>query len=342
MINTSKKTIKLTVALFISTILIFIFSLCIGEVMVSPLDAIKSIVGIDTGFSSVLVMNIRLPRIIVAFFVGASLSLSGAILQGVVKNDLASPDILGVVNGGAVGALVFLTIFTNPKNNSLTTSILYMPIFTFAFSFIALLFILLINGKSSATSKLIIIGIGVSAIFKAITNILIVNGPVVFIKEATTWITGSIYGANWTHAKLIMIMFTVFTILAIIFIKDLNLHQLEDEVIIVLGNNLHKSRLILLGISAALSAGAVTIGGGISFVGLIGPHIARKLVDSKFENIIPLSIFIGGIITMLADFASKWLFYPQDLPIGIFTAFIGAPYFIYLLIKRRKNYRRGR
>ena len=139
-----------------------------------------------------------------------------------------------------------------------------------------------------------------------------------------------------------MIMFTVFTILAIIFIKDLNLHQLEDEVIIVLGNNLHKSRLILLGISAALSAGAVTIGGGISFVGLIGPHIARKLVDSKFENIIPLSIFIGGIITMLADFASKWLFYPQDLPIGIFTAFIGAPYFIYLLIKRRKNYRRGR
>lgn len=336
MINVSKKTIKLTLALFVVTMLIFIFSLCIGEVMVSPVDAIKSIVGIDTGFSSILVMNIRLPRIIVAFFVGASLSLSGAILQGVVKNDLASPDILGVVNGGSVGALLFLTIFTDPKNNSLTTSIFYMPIFTFAFSFIALLAILFINGKSSSTNKLIIIGIGVSAIFKAITNILIVNGPVIFIKEATTWITGSIYGANWTHAILIMIIFSVFTIIAIIFIKDLNLHQLEDEVVVVLGNNLHKSRLILLGISAALSAGAVTIGGGISFVGLIAPHIARKLVDSKFENIIPLSIFIGGIITVLADFASKWLFYPQDLPIGIFTAFIGAPYFIYLLIKRRK------
>lgn len=342
MINISKKTIKLTIALFIVTILIFIFSLCVGEVMVTPLDAVKSILGMDTGFSSILVMNIRLPRIIVAFFVGASLSLSGAILQGVVKNDLASPDILGVVNGGAVGALLFLTIFTDPKNNSLTTSIFYMPIFTFAFSFIALLAILFINGKSSSTNKLIIIGIGVSAIFKAITNILIVNGPVIFIKEATTWITGSIYGANWTHAILIMIIFSIFTILSIVFIKDLNLHQLEDEVIVVLGNNLHKSRIILLGISAALSAGAVTIGGGISFVGLIGPHIARKLVDSKFENIIPLSIFIGGIITVLADFASKWLFYPQDLPIGIFTAFIGAPYFIYLLIKRRKSYGGGR
>ncbi len=340
MINISKKAIKLSILLLGITILMIFFSLCLGEAMVGPLDVLKSILGIDTGFSSILVTKIRLPRVLVAFFVGASLALSGAILQGVVKNDLASPDILGVVNGGSVGALVFLTIFIDPKNNSLTTSILYMPIFTFIFSFIALMCILLINGKSSSTNKLIIIGIGVSAIAKAITNILIINGPIIFIKEATTWITGSIYGANWTHAILIIVIFSIFATLTLIFIKDLNLHQLEDEVVIVLGNKLHKSRIILLGISAALAAGAVTIGGGISFVGLIAPHIARKLVDSKFENVIPLSILIGGIITLLADFVSKWLFYPQDLPIGIFTAFIGAPYFIYLLVKKR-NYKRG-
>ncbi len=340
MINISKKAIKLSALLLGITILMIFFSLCLGEAMVGPLDVLKSILGIDTGFSSILVTKIRLPRVLVAFFVGASLALSGAILQGVVKNDLASPDILGVVNGGSVGALVFLTIFIDPKNNSLTTSILYMPIFTFIFSFIALMCILLINGKSSSTNKLIIIGIGVSAIAKAITNILIINGPIIFIKEATTWITGSIYGANWTHAILIIVIFSIFATLTLIFIKDLNLHQLEDEVVIVLGNKLHKSRIILLGISAALAAGAVTIGGGISFVGLIAPHIARKLVDSKFENVIPLSILIGGIITLLADFVSKWLFYPQDLPIGIFTAFIGAPYFIYLLVKKR-NYKRG-
>ncbi len=340
MINISKKAIKLSALLLGITILMIFFSLCLGEAMVGPLDVLKSILGIDIGFSSILVTKIRLPRVLVAFFVGASLALSGAILQGVVKNDLASPDILGVVNGGSVGALVFLTIFIDPKNNSLTTSILYMPIFTFIFSFIALMCILLINGKSSSTNKLIIIGIGVSAIAKAITNILIINGPIIFIKEATTWITGSIYGANWTHAILIIVIFSIFGTLTLIFIKDLNLHQLEDEVVIVLGNKLHKSRIILLGISAALAAGAVTIGGGISFVGLIAPHIARKLVDSKFENVIPLSILIGGIITLLADFVSKWLFYPQDLPIGIFTAFIGATYFIYLLVKKR-NYKRG-
>ncbi|MBU5483971.1 iron ABC transporter permease [Clostridium sp. MSJ-11] len=341
MVNISKRTIKISGILLIITLLIMTLSLGIGEVMVTPLDVFKSIIGIDTGFSSILVMNIRLPRVLVAFFVGASLALSGAILQGVVKNNLASPNILGIVDGGAVGALVFLTIFIDPKNNSLTTSILYMPLFTFAFSFLALMFIFFIYGKSASTNKLIIIGIGVSAIFKALTNILIINGPVIFIKEATTWITGTIYGANWTHAMLIAVIFFVFTIMALIFIKELNLHQLEDEVVTVLGSNVHKSRFILLCISAALTAGAVTIGGGISFVGLIAPHIARKLVDSKFENLIPLSILIGGIITLLADFASKWLFYPQDLPIGIFTASIGAPYFIYLLIKNRK-YSKGR
>ncbi|MBM7834643.1 FecCD family ABC transporter permease [Clostridium sardiniense] len=340
MVNINKKTIKLIGILLAITLLIATISLAMGEVIVNPLDIIKSILGLDTGFSSILILNVRLPRVIVAFFVGASLALSGSILQGVVKNPLASPNILGIVNGGAVGALVFLTIFTNPTNNSLTTSILYMPIFTFVFSFLALILIFFIYGKSSSTNKLIIIGIGISAIFKAITNILVINGPVVFMKEATTWITGSIYGANWTHAILITVIFIVFTILTLIFIKDLNLHQLEDEVITVLGNNVHKSRLVLLSISAALTAGAVTIGGGISFVGLIAPHIARKLVDSKFENLVPLSIFIGGIITLLADFVSKWLFYPQDLPIGIFTAAIGAPYFIYLLVKNRKQIKR--
>ncbi|CEJ73679.1 ferrichrome transport system permease FhuG [[Clostridium] sordellii] len=341
MINVSKKTIKLSCILLFITSLLITFSLGFGEVMVNPLDVLKSIVGIDTGFSSVLVMNIRLPRVLVAFFVGASLALAGSILQGVVKNPLASPDILGIVNGGSVGALVFLTIFTDPKNNSLTTSILYMPIFTFAFSFLALLVIFFIYGKSTSTSKLIIIGIGVSAICKALTNILIINGPVIFIKEATTWITGTIYGSNWNHVIMITSTFFVFAIIAVIFIKDLNLHQLDDDVVTVLGNNLRKSRLILLCISAGLTAGAVTIGGGIGFVGLIAPHISRKLVDSKFENLIPLSILIGGIITLVADFASKWLFYPQDLPIGIFTASIGAPYFIYLLIKNRK-YSKGR
>ncbi|MBY0756709.1 iron ABC transporter permease [Clostridium sardiniense] len=340
MVNINKKTIKLIGVLLAITLLIATISLAMGEVIVNPLDIIKSILGLDTGFSSILILNVRLPRVIVAFFVGASLALSGAILQGVVKNPLASPNILGIVNGGAVGALVFLTIFTDPTNNSLTTSILYMPIFTFVFSFLALILIFFIYGKSSSTNKLIIIGIGISAIFKAITNILVINGPVVFMKEATTWITGSIYGANWTHAILITVIFIVFTILSVIFIKDLNLHQLEDEVITVLGNNVHKSRLILLSISAGLTAGAVTIGGGISFVGLIAPHIARKLVNSKFENLVPLSIFIGGIITLLADFVSKWLFYPQDLPIGIFTAAIGAPYFIYLLVKNRKQIKR--
>ncbi len=332
-----KRAVKISLILAIIIVVIISFSLSIGEIMLSPVMVIKSILGIEKGFSSILVNDIRLPRVLVAFFVGASLSLSGAILQGVIRNPLASPNVLGIVDGGAVGALVFLTIFMDPKNNSLKISIFYMPIFTFVFSFLALIIIYLLVVKSYSRNRIIIIGIGVSAIFKAITNILIVNGPVVFIKESALWTTGSIYGANWPQAILIGSWFFIFSLITIIFTRELNIQQMEDNLITSLGGNVKKSRFILLSISAALGAGAVTIGGGISFVGLIAPHIARKLCDSKFENMIPLSIFIGGIITLLADFSSKWLFYPEDLPIGVFTAAIGAPYFIYLLIKSRRR-----
>ncbi len=305
--------------------------------MVGPVSILKSIFGIEQGFAAVVINEIRLPRTLIAFFVGASLSLSGAILQGVIKNPLASPNILGIVDGGAVGALVFLTIFTDPKNNSLTTSVFYMPAFIFFFSFLALLLIYGFVGRSYSRNKIVIIGIGVSAIFKALTNILIVNGPVVFIKESSIWMTGSIYGANWSQVVLISIWFLVFGALTLLAVKELNVHQLEDEVIKSLGSNVKRSRILLLSLSAALGAGAVTIGGGISFVGLIGPHISRKLCNSKFENMIPISILVGGIITLLADLTSKWMFYPQELPIGVFTAAIGAPYFIYLLIKNRRG-----
>ncbi|WP_242850162.1 FecCD family ABC transporter permease [Clostridium polynesiense] len=333
----NKSSFGVSWILIIITLIIMLLSLSLGEIMVGPVSILKSIFGIEQGFAAVVINEIRLPRTLIAFFVGASLSLSGAILQGVIKNPLASPNILGIVDGGAVGALVFLTIFTDPKNNSLTTSVFYMPAFIFFFSFLALLLIYGFVGRSYSRNKIVIIGIGVSAIFKALTNILIVNGPVVFIKESSIWMTGSIYGANWSQVVLISIWFLVFGALTLLAVKELNVHQLEDEVIKSLGSNVKRSRILLLSLSAALGAGAVTIGGGISFVGLIGPHISRKLCNSKFENMIPISILVGGIITLLADLTSKWMFYPQELPIGVFTAAIGAPYFIYLLIKNRRG-----
>lgn len=337
-----KRSIKICLLMLLLTLISLILSISIGKINISPLEVIKVFIGIGDKRDALIINALRLPRALVGFLVGASLGLSGAILQGVIKNPLASPNLIGIVDGGSVGALIFLTLFTNPINNSLTVSIFYMPVFTFLSSLISVAIIYVLAYKKGVTPfRLILVGIGISGAAKAITNILIVSGPPIFIATSNLWLTGTIYGSNWTHVKLLSLWFIVFACITYLYTRELNIQSLEDNISISLGTKLEKNRFILLILSAALASGAVAIGGGISFVGLIAPHICRKLTNSSFENLIPLSILVGGIIVILSDIAARTLFYPLDLPVGIFTAAIGAPFFIFLLWKNRQTLRRG-
>lgn len=337
-----RRSILIVLCTLIICILSLLLSLSIGQKNISVIKVITILLGADESGDSLIVNAIRLPRTLVALFVGISLGLSGAILQGVVKNPLAAPNIIGITDSGSVGALIFLTIFTDPKNNSLTTSIFYMPLFAFAGAFLAVLLVYFLAFKKGVTPyRLILIGIAVSGAAKALTSILIINGPVVFIKEAQLWITGTVYGTNWTHVKLLSLWFLILLILTLFYIRELNIQNFDDSISTGLGSAVEKNRFILMVLSAALASGAVAVGGGISFVGLIAPHISRKLTNSSFENIIPLSALIGGIIVVLSDLAARRLFFPLDLPVGIFTAGIGAPFFIYLLIKNQKTLKTG-
>ncbi|MCM0647703.1 iron ABC transporter permease [Clostridium swellfunianum] len=333
-----KKSLMILVITILITILSIILSLSVGQKFISFDRVAKAVLGIGSGGDKLIINTLRLPRTLAAFFVGTSLGLSGAVLQGVVKNPLAAPNIIGITDSGSVGALIFLTIFTDPKNNSLTTSIFYMPVFAFAGALIAVVLVYMLAYKKGVTPfRLILIGIAISGAAKALTSVLIINGPVVFIKEAQLWITGTVYGTNWTHVKLIASWFTVLFILIMIFIRELNLQNLEDGIATGLGGAVERNRFILMVLSAAMAAGAVAVGGGIGFVGLIAPHISRKLTNSSFENIVPISTLIGGIIVVLSDTAARTLFFPLDLPVGIFTAGIGAPFFIYLLLKSQRK-----
>jgi len=174
---------------FFLCILSLLFSLSIGQKYISMFKIIPIIFSGENGGDSLIVNTLRLPRTLAAFFVGTSLGLAGAILQGVVKNPLAAPNIVGITDSGSVGALLFLTLFTDPKNNALTTSIFYMPVFAFAGAFTAVLIVYLLAFKKGVTPyRLIMIGIAITGAAKAITSILIINGPVLFIKEAQLWI----------------------------------------------------------------------------------------------------------------------------------------------------------
>ncbi|MBB6217466.1 iron complex transport system permease protein [Anaerosolibacter carboniphilus] len=337
-----KRSVFIILSAAIICILSILFSLSMGQKHISMFKIVQIIFGGNNTGDSLIIHTIRLPRTLVAFFVGTSLGLSGAILQGVVKNPLAAPNIIGITDSGSVGALIFLTLFTDPKNNALTTSIFYMPVFAFVGAFSAVLFVYLLAFKKGVTPyRLIMIGIAVAGAAKAVTSILIINGPVVFIKEAQLWITGTVYGTNWSHVKLLSSWFFVLFIITIIYTRELNIQNLDDGISIGLGSSVEKNRFILMVLSAALASGAVAVGGGVSFVGLIAPHICRKLTNSSFENILPLSTLVGGIIVVLSDVAARTLFFPLDLPVGIFTAGIGAPFFIYLLVKNQQALKRG-
>lgn len=337
-----KRSAIIVLITIILSLLSLIFSLSIGQKNLSFVEVIKILFDKDLiGGNSLIVNTIRLPRTLVAFLVGGSLGLSGAILQGVVKNPLAAPNIMGITDGGSVGALIFLTLFTDPKNNALTTSIFYMPIFAFAGAFLVVILVYFLSFKKGVTPyRLILIGIAIAGAAKALTSILIINGPVVFIKEAQLWITGTVYGTNWTHVKLLSVWFLALFLISIVYIRELNMQSLDDNISMGLGSLVEKNRFILMILSAALASGASAVGGGISFVGLIAPHISRKLTNSSFENIVPISTLVGGIVVVLSDVAARTLFSPLDLPVGIFTAGIGAPFFIYLLIKNQNSLKR--
>ncbi|ERI92476.1 putative ferrichrome transport system permease protein FhuG [Clostridiales bacterium oral taxon 876 str. F0540] len=337
-----KRSLFILFAVFLAAAASIILSLSIGQRYISVFKIPEILFGHGDAGDSLIVNTLRLPRTLAALLVGISLGLSGAVLQGVVKNPLAAPNIIGITDSGSVGALIFLTIFTDPKNNSLTASIFYMPVFAFVGAFAAVLLVYVLAFKKGVTPyRLILIGIAVAGAAKAVTSILIINGPVIFIKEAQLWITGTVYGTNWTQVKLLALWVLILFILTSVYVRELNIQGLEDNISTGLGSSVEKNRFILMVLSAALAAGAVSIGGGISFVGLIAPHICRKLTNSSFENIVPLSALVGGIIVILSDIAAKTLFYPLDLPVGIFTAGIGAPFFIYLLIKNQRTLRRG-
>jgi iron complex transport system permease protein len=190
--------------------------------------------------------------------------------------------------------------------------------------------------RGVAPTRLILIGIGVGALMAAFTNTILVISTAYTATDAYIWLTGTIYGSSWRHVVSLLPWTIVFLFLAVYHAKNMNVLTLTDDSAISVGNAVERNRLILIGISVGLAGSAVAIGGVIGFVGLIGPHIARSLVGPSARRLIPMSALCGSLIVVLADFVGRTAFLPYDVPVGVFTSAIGAPFFIYLLYRRRK------
>ena len=270
-----------------------------------------------------IVGGIRLPRVLAAFFVGASLAVAGAAMQSLVRNPMADPDILGTSSGGALGAslaIVFLGGF-------------FVPLFAWIGAVVAILIVWSIAGRKGVISveTLLLTGIAVSFFFSAIVSFLItIAGQ--NVHQILFWLMGGFWNASPTDAMLAAALLITAGALLFFMGRDLNALSLGEETAAHLGIDATKARWTVLGASTLLVAGAVSIAGSIGFIGLVTPHIVRMLAGPDNRVVIPASILAGGIILVISDTLARTFF--SDLPVGIITAFIGAPFFIWLIYQR--------
>ena len=272
-VQLEKRTIIILSVLLFLTLSLFLAALSMGSTMIRPVEVIKYFLHMRSDEYGFIIEVWRLPRILLALLVGAALGVSGLILQGIVRNPLGSPDIIGITGGASFAAVVFITYFTG------MVSIKWLPVAAiFGAGTISLVIYLLAWKNGVSSIRLVLIGIGIATAMGALTTMMMVLGNNYTTSQAYLWLTGSVYGANWDDVYSMLPWVLFFIPLALVFARTMNALELGDSVAAGLGMKVQLQRFILLFVSVALAGSAVAYAGGIGFVGLIAPHISRKLV----------------------------------------------------------------
>ncbi|BAT53812.1 iron(III) dicitrate transport system permease protein [Nostoc sp. NIES-3756] len=320
-------------SLAVVVVVAMVMNLGRGEYPISPLDIVKTVLTIDTGNRdhAFVIYNLRLPRTLVAFMVGVALAISGTIFQGITRNPLADPGIIGINAGASLAAVTVIVLFPSAP-------IYTLPLSAFAGALLmaGLIYSLAWNNGSSPV-LFILMGVGLSAIATAFTSLLITLGNIYNVSDALVWLAGSVYGRNWEQIFSLLPWLIVFLPMSLTLARHLNALNLGDDVAKGLGSRVEWQRGLLVLVGAALAGAGVATAGMIGFVGLIAPHLGRHLVGTNHQGLIPTSALLGGMLVVVADFVGRILFAPIEIPCGVVTAAIGAPYFLYLLIRNRKK-----
>ena len=333
-----KKKFKLVLIILIALLLVsFFVTLCWGTFKVTPLEVINTLIGNGTKLQNTAILNIRLPRMLVGVFVAIALSTAGAILQTITKNDLADTGIIGINAGAAVAAVLFITYKTENYYSELgSLSIFVLPFMAIVGAAISSFIIYMLSSRKGIRPKrLLLIGIGMNAALNAFITFVTFRGGVGDYNRVLVWTSGSLWGSGWSYAKVIIPIVTLIFIIILLNHKKLDVLNLSDELSISLGLNLEKERKKFLSYAVILAGTATAFAGNIGFLGLISPHIARKLVGPYHKYFVSISAIISIIIILLADAVSRNLFSPIEIPVGITVSIFGVPYFIYLMMKEK-------
>jgi len=307
-----------------------ILSIGLGSLRVPVSDVLRTLVGLGEQKYELIVYQLRMPRIAASILVGAAMAISGTILQALIRNPLASPDLLGTTSGATAAVVAFITIMNGQVDVG------WMPVVAMAGGCIAsaITYLLAWRGGSSPL-RMAMIGVSVSSAMGALTIYFTLAGPIYLISQALGWMAGTVYGTSWTHVLYLAPWVIVGGTLALFQSRNLNVLELGDRIAIGVGMRVERKRFKFIILAVILASAAVGIAGGISFVGLMAPHMARKLVGNHNGAIVTASALLGALFVLLADLVGRTVFVPLDIPAGIFTAILGAPFFIYLMYRHR-------
>lgn len=329
--------------LLVGLVLVAAFlALCQGSWEIRT-DEVFRIVGARLGLyrgevdpvESSIVWDGRVPRFLVAFLVGFSLSVAGAVMQGIFKNPMAEPGVIGISSGAALGAVTAIYFGLS------TRSLFALPLAAIAFALVTLVAVFVIATSRGHTSvaTLLLTGIALNMIFSALTSFVIAMSTREFDvgRVIVTWLMGDLNNRSWEHVQIVFPTTVLAAAGTVFFVKDLNLLMLGEESAANLGVNIPLARNSLLLFSSIMTGGAIAVGGVIGFVGLLAPHIVRALVGADNRKLVPIGGLLGAVFVLYADLFVR-LVVEVDLKVGVLTSMMGGPFFLYLIVRYRKRF----
>ncbi|MEQ8446410.1 MAG: iron ABC transporter permease [Pelagibacterium sp.] len=316
---------------------VVILAVALGSTWMPIADVARTLAGLGERTQTIIVFNLRMPRVALAILAGGSIAVAGFLLQRVTRNELASPSVLGVIDGAALGVVVFLMLFSN-ESNVLVVPIAYQPAASAIGAVLAIATVFILAGRQAVSAiRLLLFGIAVAAVAKAITTIMMIVGPIYRTSQATRWMAGAVNEASWGEIQITGLALIPLLVLTLIALRHLPPADLDETSSRSVGLNTPVFRVVIFGLAALITAAAVAFVGGVGFVGLMAPHLARLLLGRNVYIVMAGSFLLGAMMLVGADIIVRVLFAPLEVPAGTVTAVIGTPYFLFLLMRRRSS-----
>nr|WP_202426533.1 iron chelate uptake ABC transporter family permease subunit [Streptomyces sp. HUCO-GS316] len=299
-----------------------------GDFPIPAADVLKTLLGDGNPGQEFIVNELRLPRVLVGLLVGASLGLGGALFQSISRNPLGSPDVLGLGQGATAGALVVIVLMSGDAAQ-VTLGALVGGLAT------GLAIYLLAWKQGVHGYRLVLVGIGVSAVLTAVNGYLLTVSDIIEASRAVVWMTGSLSGRDWSQVWPLLVLCAVLVPLVLVNARGLRMMEMGDDVSYALGVRVERVRLLLMTAAVLLTAAATAACGPVSFVALTAPQLARRLTRSPGPNLLP-SLCMGAALLVTADWLSQWVFGADQLPVGVVTGVLGGVYLLWLLVTERR------